>query len=125
MSQGPKDDARHFVIPKCINIPNLESLPQKILEICSGHDHSKNKVRCQGQGHSDLNMFRDTLMSQYASTHQIWNSYLKEYRRYALDRKRDGRTDRQTDGGMDKAFTICLPQFLSGHKTVLLKKLSS
>ena len=24
---------------------------------------------------------------------QIWNSYLKEYRRYALDTKRDGRMD--------------------------------
>ena len=38
-------------------------------------------------------MIRDTLLSQYASTHQNWNSYLKEYRRYAQDRKRDGRTD--------------------------------
>ena len=37
----------------------------------------------------------------------------------------DGRTDGQTDGGMDKAITICLPQFLWGIKTVLLKKLSS
>ena len=31
-------------------------------------------------------------------------------------------TDGQTDGGMDKAITICLPQFLWGIKTVLLKK---
>ena len=52
----------------------------------------------QGQGHSDLKILRDTLLSQYASTHQIWNSYLKEYRRYALDRKQDGRTDGQTAG---------------------------
>ena len=37
-------------------------------------------------------MVRDTLPSQDASTHQIWNSYLKEYRRYAPDTKRDGRT---------------------------------
>ena len=36
-----------------------------------------------------------------------------------------GLTDGQTDGGMDKAITICLPQLLWGHKTVLLKKLSS
>ena len=42
-------------------------------------------------------MVRDTLPSQDVSTHQIWNSYLKEYRRYAPDTKRDGRTDRQTD----------------------------
>ena len=27
----------------------------------------------------------DTMSSQDAFTHQIWNSYLKEYRRYALD----------------------------------------
>ena len=38
-------------------------------------------------------MLRDTPPSQDASTHQIWNSYLKEYRRYAPDTKRDGRTD--------------------------------
>ena len=30
-------------------------------------------------------MVRDTLPSQDISTHQIWNSYLKEYRRYASD----------------------------------------
>ena len=28
-------------------------------------------------------MVRDTLPSQDAFTHQIWNAYLKEYRRYA------------------------------------------
>ena len=49
-----------------------------------------------------------SLPSQDASTHQIWNSYLKEYRRYAPDTKRDGRTD--------SAITICLPKFLWGHK---------
>ena len=38
-------------------------------------------------------MVRDTPPSQDASTHQIWNSYLKEYRRYAPDTKQDGRTD--------------------------------
>ena len=38
-------------------------------------------------------MVRDTSPSQDASTHQIWNSYHKEYRRYAPDKKRDGRTD--------------------------------
>ena len=30
-------------------------------------------------------MVRDTLSSQDASTHLIWNSFLKEYRSYALD----------------------------------------
>ena len=39
-------------------------------------------------------MVRDTPQSQDASTHQIWNSYLKEYRRYAPDTKRDRRTVR-------------------------------
>ena len=42
-------------------------------------------------------MVRDSPPSQDTSTHQIWNSYLKEYRRYAPETKRDGRTDRQTD----------------------------
>ena len=43
-------------------------------------------------------MVRDTPSSQDASTHQIWNSYLKEYRRYAPDTKQDGWTDGWTDG---------------------------
>ena len=30
-------------------------------------------------------MVHDTLLSQDASTHQIWNSLLKEYKRYARD----------------------------------------
>ena len=37
-------------------------------------------------------MVCDTPPSKDVSTHQIWNSYLKEYRRYAPDTKRDGRT---------------------------------
>ena len=36
-----------------------------------------------GQGHSDPKMVSDTPPSQDAYTHQIWNSYLKEYKRYA------------------------------------------
>ena len=55
------------------------------------HDNSKNYVR--GQGHSDPKKVRDTPSSQDASTHKIWISYLKEYRRYAPDTKRDGWTD--------------------------------
>ena len=51
-------------------------------------------------------MVRNILPSQNASTHQIWNSYLKECRRYARDKKRDGWTD--------SAITICLPKFLWG-----------
>ena len=45
------------------------------------------------QGHSDPKIVRDTPPSQDTSTHQIWSFYLKEYRRYAPDTKRDGRTD--------------------------------
>ena len=41
----------------------------------------------QGQCHSDSNMVRDTPLSKDAFPHQIWNSYLKEYRRYAPDSK--------------------------------------
>ena len=54
----------------------------------------KKKIRGQGQGHIDSKMVRDAPPSQDASTHQIWKSYLKEYRRYAPDTKRDGRTVR-------------------------------
>ena len=39
----------------------------------------------RGQGHSDPNIVCYTPLSQDAFTHQIWNSYLKEYRRYAPD----------------------------------------
>ena len=46
------------------------------------------------QGHSDLKILRDTLLSQYASTHQNLNSNLKEY---ALNRKEGGRQDGQCD----------------------------
>ena len=35
-----------------------------------------------GQGHSDRKMVSDTPPSQNAYSHQIWNSYLKEYKRY-------------------------------------------
>ena len=66
----------------------------------------------KGQGHSDPKMVGDTPSSQDASTHKI--SYLKEYRRYAPDTKRDG----HTDGRTDSAITICLPKFLWGHKKI-------
>ena len=62
-------------------------------------------------------MVRDTPPSQDASTHQIWNSYLKEYRRYGPDTKA-GRTHGGTDGQTDSAITICLPKFLWGHKNL-------
>ena len=57
-------------------------------------------------------MVRDTPSSQDASTHQIWNSYLKEYGRYALDTKRDG----PTDGRTDSAITIGLQSSFGGIK---------
>ena len=38
-----------------------------------------------GQGHSDPKLVCDTSPSEDASTHQIWNSYRKEYRSYATD----------------------------------------
>ena len=73
-----------------------------------GHcDHYKNQVIGQGQGHSDPKLVRDTWPSQDASTHQIWNSYLKEYRRYAPDKA--GRTDGQCDYLMP-------PKVPLGHK---------
>ena len=39
----------------------------------------------RGQGHSDLKVVHDTLPSQDAYTHQTWNSYIKEYKRYTPD----------------------------------------
>ena len=63
--------------------PNFGFLSQIIQEICSGNDYSKNYVR--GPGHSDPKMVCDTLPSQDAVIQQIWNSCLKEYRRYASD----------------------------------------
>ena len=67
-------------------------------------------------------MLGDTLLSQYASTPKVWNSYLKEYRRYAPDRNWDGRPDGWTDGGKDSAITICPQKSFGGIKTVMLKK---
>ena len=58
-------------------------------------------------------MVCDTPPSQDVSTHKVWNSYLKEYRRYGPDTKA-GRTDGLTDGRTDSAITICLPKFLWG-----------
>ena len=67
----------------------------------------KNLIR--GQGHSDAKKVCDTPPSQDASTHQIWNSYLKEYMRYAPDTKlTDGRT---------------VPKFLWGHKNIFERKI--
>ena len=58
-------------------------------------------------------MVRDTPPSQDVSTHQIWNSYLKESRRYGPDTKAG-----RTHGRTDSAITICLPKFLWGHKKI-------
>ena len=58
--------------------------------ICS--DTNIFKKIGQSQCHSDPKMVRHTLRSQDASTHQVLDSYLKEYRRYAPDRNRDRRT---------------------------------
>ena len=79
-----------FGIPTSKNIGDMQRTQ-------SGKDgrifyYYKNYAR--GQGHSDPKMVHDTPPYQDASTHQIWNSYLKEYRRYAPDMKRDGWTVR-------------------------------
>ena len=51
------------------------------------HKYSNNLVR--GQGHRDPKTVRDTPPSQDTSLHKIWDSCLKECRRYAPDMKRD------------------------------------
>ena len=45
----------------------------------------------QGQSHSDQKMVCDTMSTPDASTHQIWDSFLKKYRRYALGTMPDRR----------------------------------
>ena len=55
-----------------------------IKEICSIYYYSKNQVKGQVSGHSDPNMVRSTPPSQDSYTYQMWNSYLKEYKRYAM-----------------------------------------
>ena len=44
-----------------------------------------NQTRDQGQGQSDHKMVYDTPPYQDASTHQTWNFYLNQNRKYALD----------------------------------------
>ena len=48
-------------------------------------------------------MIYDTLSSQYAFTHQIWNSHLKEYRRHAQDAMKflETRSESQDQGRSD------------------------
>ena len=66
-------------------------------------------------------MLGDTLLSQYASTQKIWNSYLKEYRRYAPDRNWDGRPDGRTEARTVRLLYASQKSF-GGIKTALLKK---
>ena len=47
------------------------------------HPHTKFEIPTSSN--SDQKMVCDTLPSEDAFTHQIWNSYLIEYRRYAPD----------------------------------------
>ena len=54
-----------------------------IKEICSIYYYSKNQVN--GQVYSDPNMVGSTPPSIDSYTYQIWNSYLKEYKIYAID----------------------------------------
>ena len=58
-------------------------IPQKLQEICSGHTNSSDKT--MSHGHSDPQTVCDTLQPQDLSTHQMWGSYVKIYRRYAPD----------------------------------------
>ena len=79
--------------PRCIHTPNLGSLPQILLEICTEHNFSR--IEARGQADSYLKKVRDTQGPQGVSTHWNWDSYLKYYRRYAPDRIK-ARMDRLT-----------------------------
>ena len=84
-----------------VTLPHLKMHPHTKFEIPTSN-YIRDMLQKQlflklGQGHSDPKMVCDTPPSQDASTNKIWNSYLKEYRRYAPDTKRDGRTDGHCD----------------------------
>ena len=64
-----EDSTHHSVTQRCIHKPNLGSLPQIILEICSGNDFSRIEARCQGQGRSDPKIVCGILGPQGVSTH--------------------------------------------------------
>ena len=64
---GPKNVHTHT--------PNFGSLPQIILETCSGHYFSRTEAK--GKGHSDPGTVRDKLRLKNVSKPQIWDSYLK------------------------------------------------
>ena len=51
-------------------------------------------------------MVCDTPPSQDTSTHQIYDSYLKEYRRYEPDTERDKRTDVLTVGLLVGTYSV-------------------
>ena len=44
-----------------------------------------SRTNARGQGHSDPKTVHNTLQPQGVSTHEIWDSYLKQYRRCAPD----------------------------------------
>ena len=72
---------------KTLHHPKMHSHTQIGIPISN---NIRDKLRTQsflklGQRHSDLKMVFDTLPSQDAYTHQIWNSYLKEYKIYVPD----------------------------------------
>ena len=79
----PVNSICHSTTLRYTHTQNLGFLSQIIQEICSGHDYLKTMPEvCQGQGQSDRKIVCDTPPSQDALTYQIWNFYLKEYRRY-------------------------------------------
>ena len=84
---SPSQDASHakFEIPTSNNIRDMlrTRLFLKLGQV-QGHG-DPIMVRVQGQGHSDPKMVCDAPPSQDVFTHQIWNFYLIEYRRYAPD----------------------------------------
>ena len=64
----------------CIYTPNLEFLPQRIKEYAPNTKILKTRSKVKV---TVTKMVCDTLSSQDTFKHQIWNSYLKEIRRYA------------------------------------------
>ena len=78
----------HIELPSKVHLHNKFGIPtlKNVRDVLQTRI-LKTRSKVKGQCHSDSNMVRDTPPSEDAFPHQIWNSYLKEYRRYAPDSK--------------------------------------
>ena len=76
----------------------------------------------RGQGHNDRKIVCDTLQSQNAPTHQIWNFYFKEYRKYASGSIKILETRSEVKVTVTQGWyvTLCHPKIHAHTKFVIL-----